>query len=104
VGPRSDLDDMKKWKLLILPGLELQPFYRPVRCSRYTESATATLLMSCNLLKFSLCIYIYMARGSVVVKVLDYKLEGRGFDTWWGEILNLPNLSDRTRPWGLLSL
>jgi hypothetical protein len=27
-----------------------------------------------------------------------------GFDSRWGEILNLPNPSGRTRPWGLLSL
>jgi hypothetical protein len=38
------------------------------------------------------------ARGSIVVKVLSYKLEGRGFETLWGEILNLPN------PSGLLAL
>jgi hypothetical protein len=44
------------------------------------------------------------ARGSVVVKALGYKPEGCGFDTLWGEFLNLPNLSGRTRPWGLLSL
>jgi hypothetical protein len=25
------------------------------------------------------------ARGRVVVKVLCYKPEGRGFQTWWGE-------------------
>jgi hypothetical protein len=29
---------------------------------------------------------------------------GRGFDTPWGEFLNLPNPSGRTRPCGLLSL
>jgi hypothetical protein len=44
------------------------------------------------------------ARGSVVFKALCYKPEGRGFDSWWGEFLNLPNPSGRTRPWGLLSL
>jgi hypothetical protein len=44
------------------------------------------------------------ARDSVVVKVLCYKPEGRGFDTRWGDFLNLPNPSCRTRPWGLLSL
>jgi hypothetical protein len=44
------------------------------------------------------------ARGSVVVKALCYKPEGRGFDTRWGEFLNLPNPPGRTRPWGLLSL
>jgi hypothetical protein len=43
-------------------------------------------------------------RGSLVVKALDYKPEGRGFETRWGEIVNLPNPSGRTRPWGLLSL
>jgi hypothetical protein len=44
------------------------------------------------------------ARGSVVVKALCYKPEGRGFDTRRGKFLNLPNPSGRTRPWGLLSL
>jgi hypothetical protein len=38
-----------------------------------------------------------------VVKALGYKPEGRVFETQWGEMLNLPNTSDRTRPWGLLS-
>jgi hypothetical protein len=42
--------------------------------------------------------------GSVVVKALCYKPEGRGFDSRWGEFLHLPNPSGRTRPWGLLSL
>jgi hypothetical protein len=37
-------------------------------------------------------------------QALCYKPEGRGFDSRWGEFLNLPNLSCRTRPWGLLSL
>jgi hypothetical protein len=40
------------------------------------------------------------ARGSVVVKALSYKPEGRGFHSRWGEFLNLPNPSGRTRPWG----
>jgi hypothetical protein len=44
------------------------------------------------------------ARGSLVVKELGYKSEGRGFETRWGEILNWPNPSGRARPWGLLSL
>jgi hypothetical protein len=44
------------------------------------------------------------ARGSVVVKALCYKPEGRGFDSRGGEFFNLPNLPGRTRPWGLLSL
>jgi hypothetical protein len=39
-----------------------------------------------------------------MVKALGYESEGRGFETRWGEILNLPNPSGRTRPWGLLSL
>jgi hypothetical protein len=34
----------------------------------------------------------------------SYKHQGRGFDSRWGEFLNLPNPSGRTRPWGLLSL
>jgi hypothetical protein len=48
--------------------------------------------------------YIYGARGSVVAKALCYKPEGRGFDTRWGEFLNLPNPSGHTRQWCLLSL
>jgi hypothetical protein len=44
------------------------------------------------------------ARGGVVVKALFYKPESRGFDSRWGEFLNLPNPSGRTRPWGLFSL
>jgi hypothetical protein len=35
---------------------------------------------------------------------LCYKPEGSGFDTRWGEFLNLPNPSGPTRPWGLLNL
>jgi hypothetical protein len=44
------------------------------------------------------------ARGSLVVKALGYKPEGRGFETRWGDILNLANPSGRTKPWGSLSL
>jgi hypothetical protein len=43
------------------------------------------------------------ARGSLVVKALGYKPEGHGFESQWGEILNLRNPSGRTRPWGLLT-
>jgi hypothetical protein len=35
------------------------------------------------------------ARGSVVVKALSYKLEGRVFDNLRDDFLNLPNLSGR---------
>jgi hypothetical protein len=42
--------------------------------------------------------------GSLVLKALGYKPEGRGFETRWGEILNLRNPSGRTRPWGSLNL
>jgi hypothetical protein len=49
-------------------------------------------------------IIIIGKRGSVLVKALCYKPEGRGFDTQGAEFLNLPNPSGRTRPWGLLSL
>jgi hypothetical protein len=38
------------------------------------------------------------ARGSLVLKALGYKPEGRGFETRWHETLNLPNHSCRTRP------
>jgi hypothetical protein len=51
-------------------------------------------------------IHILGAHSIVVVKALRYKPEGRGFETRRGELIfyNLPNLSGRTRPLGLLSL
>jgi hypothetical protein len=48
-------------------------------------------------------VYLWVLR-SVVVKALGYKPEGRGFETYWGDILNLHSPSGRTRPWGSLSL
>jgi hypothetical protein len=39
-----------------------------------------------------------------VVKALDFKPEGSGFEARWSEILNLPNPSGHTRPWSSLSL
>jgi hypothetical protein len=57
--------------------------------------------------KFRNCsqsVHTRLLSGSVVVQALCYKPEGRGFDTRWGEFLNLANLSCSTRPWGLLSL
>jgi hypothetical protein len=47
---------------------------------------------------------IIINSGSLVIKALGYKPEGRGFETRLGETLNLPNPSGCTRPWGLLSL
>jgi hypothetical protein len=32
VGPRASLDDIEKWKFLILPGLKLRPLGRPANC------------------------------------------------------------------------
>jgi hypothetical protein len=46
----------------------------------------------------------FVARGSLVIKALGYKPEGRGFETQWSEILNLHHPSGRTKLWGLLSL
>jgi hypothetical protein len=42
-------------------------------------------------------LWVKGAHGSVVIKALCYKPEGRRFDTRWGEFLNLPNPSGRTR-------
>jgi hypothetical protein len=49
-------------------------------------------------------IWMMGACGSVVVKALCYKPEGHGFETRWGEFLNVPNPSGRIRPRGSLSL
>jgi hypothetical protein len=54
---------------------------------------------------FLVCIYLFnTSHGSVVVKAQGYKPEGRGLETWWGEILNLPDPSGHTKPWGLFIL
>jgi hypothetical protein len=39
-------------------------------------------------------------RGSLVVKALGCKPEGRGFETIWGEFFQCTNPSSRTIPWG----
>jgi capsule polysaccharide modification protein KpsS len=41
------------------------------------------------------------SRDMAMVKALCYNLEGRGFDTLWGNWIafNLPNPFGRSRPW-----
>jgi hypothetical protein len=39
VDPRAGLDDMKEWKFLTLPGLELRPPRSSSQSSRYTDCA-----------------------------------------------------------------
>jgi hypothetical protein len=63
--------------------------------SRNTLFVLYTQFYSCNFLKI---FFLLEACGSVVVKALCYEPEGRGFDTWWGELVNLSNPSGRTRP------
>jgi hypothetical protein len=43
VGPVAGLDDMEKWKFLILPGLEPRPHSLPAIASWYTDCAAASL-------------------------------------------------------------
>jgi hypothetical protein len=43
VGPRAGLDDMEKWKLLTLPGLEVQYVV-----SNYTDCPTPPNALKCN--------------------------------------------------------
>jgi hypothetical protein len=72
------------------------------------KETTMDFAMDTNLSihSFSFLFVCIWARGSVVVKALCYKPEGRGFDTLGGELIffNLPNLSSRTSPWSLLNL
>jgi hypothetical protein len=75
--------------------------------TKKTESSLGDVVFSIGIANFTIykCNRFFIgARGSVVVEALCYKPEGRGIDTRWGEFLNLPNPSVRTRPWGLLSL
>jgi hypothetical protein len=54
--------------------------------------------------QFAECTSRDWGHTSLVVRAVGYKSVGRGLETQWGEILNLPNPSGRTRPRGLLSL
>jgi hypothetical protein len=42
VGPVVGLDDIEKWKFLILPGLEPRPHSLPAIASYYTDCASAS--------------------------------------------------------------
>jgi hypothetical protein len=44
------------------------------------------------------------AGGTVVVKATTNRKVAGWVDTRWGDLLNLPNPSSRTRPWVSLSL
>jgi hypothetical protein len=70
-----------------------------------TSAATSLLLIYHFplplLLSTLFCEYEY---GSVVVKALWYKPEGRGFENQWGEFLNLLNPSGLSKLWDLLNL
>jgi hypothetical protein len=50
------------------------------------------------MLRYNINFGCLAARGSLVVKALGCKPEGRGFETRRGEILNLPNPSGFTQP------
>jgi hypothetical protein len=58
----------------------------------------------CGVCVFCVQYYADILRGSVVVKALCHKPEGRGFETdEVNDFVKLPNPSGRTRPWSLLS-
>jgi hypothetical protein len=72
-------------------------------CAAYSKVPSSIL---CQEAGYSISQSLLIKRGHAV-KTLCYKLEGRGFETRWGEwifFFNLPNPFGRTRPWGLLSL
>jgi hypothetical protein len=80
--------------------------------NHFSENMRSSLMMM-HMWCFQRCMKDYNALsgvvgacGTVVVKTLCYKPEGRGFETRWGEwiFFNLLNPSGRIRPWGLLSL
>jgi hypothetical protein len=62
--------------------------WRQVMLLTHSKRSTNFLLVS----------FLYGARGTVVVKALCYKPEGRGVDTLCCDFLNLPSLSGHTRP------
>jgi hypothetical protein len=73
--------------------------------TKHTKSCLIHFIVISLLGQIYLCTLVFIgARRSLVVKALWCKPEDRWFDTQWGGFLNLPNPSDRTRPWGLLGL
>jgi hypothetical protein len=100
---------MWSWPL-VSPMVELY-LHRP-----YAWCCVTKQMNTFNFIAFFACPYavnyprrievaaIIYATCSVVIKVLCYKSESRGFDTRLGIFLNLPNPSDCTRPLSLLSL
>jgi hypothetical protein len=85
-APVPALNDMEKLKFLTLLGLELRPFSRPARRQtlyrpRYRGSYISTdcmFIFSVEYFENVVLVLVNGARGSVVVKVLCYKPEGRG--------------------------
>jgi hypothetical protein len=93
------------WRHVRLLAVEAPAFSRQ-SSHRWWWGCQPYALALCPLLpgRFMVLISARRVRSSVVVKALCYELESHGFDIQWGEFLNLPNPSGRTRPWGLLSL
>jgi hypothetical protein len=80
--------------------------FRPryiVICRNIGRSHSIIVLFS-GLAHITHCRNTVLSQYGVSLCSLGYKPEGRGFETRWGEILNLYNPSDLTRPRGLLSL
>jgi hypothetical protein len=80
----------------MLPGFELRPLCRLARIQPlYILRCPGSISVD----KLKINAILLGVRGSLVVKALGYKPEGRGFETQWDNILNLPNPSGRTRQW-----
>jgi hypothetical protein len=97
-----------RWHSIVFPCI-VKSYPSDDGIREYNQNATNVLIFDTNVPQKTPINYdgSYInigARGSIVVKALCYKPECRGFDTRWGEFLNLPNPSGRTRPWGLLNL
>jgi hypothetical protein len=105
---------LKKFPSLLSPPLCHTPssYRNEITRNQVLNKIVCSVVKNCNTtLTFSVyskykkgTLSLNGACGSVVVKALYYKPEGRGFDTRRGDFLNLPNPSGLTRPCDSLSL
>jgi hypothetical protein len=72
VGPRVSLGDMEKGTFLIVPGLELRPFGRPLRSQ--SIAVPTVLSRPCSIMK-TIAMFLHVIPNSM----LDLRSKGKAF-------------------------
>jgi hypothetical protein len=97
-----------KRSLLFVESFDLRPSNQYIFVRAYMICVVFHVAFVKDLALLILVLVSYV-NGRLVVKALGYKPEGRGFESRWGEILNLPSpsalgpgvysVSDRNEYW-----